>query len=206
MHSFDTLILGIGNILWADEGFGVRAVEALHQQYSFPDNVCLMDGGTQGLYLLQYVQMARQLLILDAVDYGQAAGTLAVAYNEQVPSFMGAKKMSLHQTGFQEVLAAARLTGKFPTSSVLIGIQPKTLEDYGGSLTDLVKAQIPVALERALAELAKWGIVPKLREHSAEALSPESLELSQYEAQRPSEEEACRFGDARVLNNQLIRE
>lgn len=201
MHSFDTLILGIGNILWADEGFGVRAVEALHQQYEFPDNVCLMDGGTQGLYLLQYVQMARNVLILDAVDYGQPAGTLAVVYNEQVPNFMGAKKMSLHQTGFQEVLAAAKLTGKFPESVVLIGIQPETLEDFGGSLTDLVKAQIPVTLERALQELAKWGIVPTPRQQAADALSPESLELSQYEEQRPSEEAACRVGDARVLIN-----
>ncbi|MDD2814416.1 MAG: HyaD/HybD family hydrogenase maturation endopeptidase [Thiotrichaceae bacterium] len=201
MHSFDTLILGIGNILWADEGFGVRAVETLHQQYEFPDNVCLMDGGTQGLYLLQYVQMARNVLILDAVDYGQPAGTLAVAYNEQVPNFMGAKKMSLHQTGFQEVLAAAKLTGKFPESVVLIGIQPETLEDFGGSLTDLVKAQIPVTLERALQELAKWGIVPTPRQQTADALSPESLELSQYEEQRPSEEAACRVGDARVLIN-----
>ena len=53
MHqSASILILGIGNVLWADEGFGVRAVEALHRHYEFPDNVRLMDGGTQGIYLV----------------------------------------------------------------------------------------------------------------------------------------------------------
>ncbi|MHB1203887.1 MAG: hydrogenase maturation protease, partial [Acidithiobacillus sp.] len=64
------LVLGIGNILWADEGFGVRAVEALHQAYEFPAEVKLMDGGTQGLYLLPLVQDADILVIFDAIDYG----------------------------------------------------------------------------------------------------------------------------------------
>jgi hydrogenase maturation protease len=52
------LVLGIGNILWADEGFGVRCVEALNAGWQFPPQVTLMDGGTQGLYLLPYVQEA----------------------------------------------------------------------------------------------------------------------------------------------------
>jgi hydrogenase maturation protease len=42
------LVLGIGNILWADEGFGVRAVEQFHARYRLPENVSLLDGGTQG--------------------------------------------------------------------------------------------------------------------------------------------------------------
>jgi len=47
--SFDTLILGIGNVLWADEGFGVRTVEVLNADYCFPSNVRLMDGGSHGI-------------------------------------------------------------------------------------------------------------------------------------------------------------
>ena len=64
------LILGIGNLLWADEGFGVRAVEALHRGWSFPDNVRLMDGGTQGIYLVQHIREADILVVFDAVDFG----------------------------------------------------------------------------------------------------------------------------------------
>ncbi len=64
------LILGIGNLLWADEGFGVRAVEYMHRHYAFPDNVRLIDGGTQGIYLVQNVREADVLIVFDAVDYG----------------------------------------------------------------------------------------------------------------------------------------
>ena len=63
------LVLGIGNILWADEAFGVRCLEALNQSWSFASNVSLMDGGTQGLYLLPHVQNANRLLVFDAIDY-----------------------------------------------------------------------------------------------------------------------------------------
>ena len=64
----DTLVLGIGNILWADEGFGIRVVEALNAEYRLPADVCVMDGGTQGLFLLPWVRNASRLLILDAID------------------------------------------------------------------------------------------------------------------------------------------
>src|SRR5512139_2577451 len=93
------VVLGIGNVLWADEGFGVRCVEALQAGWDFAPHVQLIDGGTQGLYLIPQVTAARRLLILDAVDYGLAPGTLQLVENDQVPRFLGAKKMSLHQTG-----------------------------------------------------------------------------------------------------------
>ncbi len=67
------LVLGVGNLLWADEGFGVRAVEALHQRYELPPQVSLVDGGTQGLYLLDHVCAADKVLVFDAIDYAPAA-------------------------------------------------------------------------------------------------------------------------------------
>jgi len=72
--SHHIVILGIGNLLWADEGFGVRAVEALHAGWQWPAEVELVDGGTQGLALLPIVQAASHLLILDAIDAGAGAG------------------------------------------------------------------------------------------------------------------------------------
>ena len=70
------LVLGIGNILWADEGFGVRALETFHARDGAADNVSLLDGGTQGLYLVHFVQEADYLLVFDAIDYGLQPGTL----------------------------------------------------------------------------------------------------------------------------------
>ncbi|MDP2781048.1 HyaD/HybD family hydrogenase maturation endopeptidase, partial [Devosia sp.] len=110
----NVLILGIGNLLWADEGFGVRAVEELHRTYFFPDNVRVVDGGTQGIYLVQHIRDADVLVVFDAVDYGLPPGTLKRVEGDEVPKFLGIKKISLHQTGFQEVLAMAEMMGDYP--------------------------------------------------------------------------------------------
>lgn len=194
------LVLGIGNILWADEGFGVRCVEALNAGWQFPPQVTLMDGGTQGLYLLPYVQEADCLLVFDAVDYGDEPGRLREVIGDQVPRFMGAKKMSLHQTGFQEVLMAAELTGKLPKELVLIGVQPEELEDYGGSLRDVVKAQMRPALHVAFKWLERWGAPAAIREAVADGITDPALAIDVYEGQRPAADQAYRLGDARFLN------
>jgi len=204
MTSFPSsiVVLGIGNLLWADEGFGVRCIEALQRRYEFAEHVQLIDGGTQGLYLIQHVQEAEALLIFDAVDYGLEPGTLKEVWDDDVPRFLGAKKMSLHQTGFQEVLSLAQLTGKYPRHVLLIGCQPEELEDYGGSLRPVVKAALEQALARAVQTLAQWGAQPRERQtplDRREAVTLDELALAAYEAQRPPEDAACRTGDARFL-------
>lgn len=196
------LILGVGNILWSDEGFGVRAVEVINQQYEFDNNVKLMDGGTQGLYLIQHVQECDLLIVFDAIDYGLKPGSMKLIHDENVPKFMGAKKMSLHQTGFQEVLSTAELTGEVPDHIFLIGVQPEVLEDFGGSLRDVVKAQIQPAIKHCLDYLDGYSIAYKKREirlAEDEGVNSPTIRMSDYEDNRPSAESACRNGDERVL-------
>jgi len=196
------LILGIGNLLWADEGFGVRALEALQRNYAFPDNVRLLDGGTQGIYLVQHIREAQILVVFDAVDYGLPGGTLKRVEDAEVPRFLGAKKVSLHQTGFQEVLAMAEMLGDYPDHLLLVGVQPVELDDYGGSLRAAVKAQIEPAIAMALDYLAGFGIRAERRERPTQAdtrLQGEIADIERYEAGRPPEEAACRLGDVRIL-------
>jgi hydrogenase maturation protease len=194
------LVLGIGNLLWADEGFGVRTVEALHQRYALPDSVAVVDGGTQGLYLLDHVCAADHVLVLDAIDYKLAPGTLRVLRDQEVPVYSDTV-MSLHQATFQELLSLARLRGHFPDRITLIGVQPDVLDDLGGSLSPLVRARLDEAVDLAVAELASWGIVAVPRtEPPAEPLSPGALAMLSYESGRPSAEDACRIGDSRFLN------
>lgn len=196
------VVLGIGNVLWADEGFGVRCVETLQRNWTFADNVELIDGGTQGLYLLPNVQSADMLLIFDAIDYGLEPGTLKLVEDDEVPKFMGAKKMSLHQTGFQEVLSLAQLTGQYPKKVLLIGCQPDELEDYGGSLRNVVRNAMEEALRLGLEQLRQWGAQPVRRVKALkedDTLTGAMLTLERYESERPSEQEACRIGDDRFL-------
>jgi hydrogenase maturation protease len=195
-------VLGIGNLLWADEGFGVRCIEALQQRHEFAPHVELIDGGTQGLYLIQHVQGADALLIFDAIDYGLPPGTLKLVRDDEVPRFMGAKKMSLHQTGFQEVLSLALLTGRYPSRVLLIGCQPEELDDYGGSLRPVVKAAMQEALAQGVQALAAWGGAPRARQvplTSSAAVTMDPLALALYETQRPAPEQACRLGDERFF-------
>lgn len=193
------LILGIGNVLWADEGFGVRCVEAMAETDALPENVRLLDGGTQGLYLLPFLEEVDALLVFDAIDYGLPPGTLKLIRDNEVPAFLGAKKMSLHQTGFQDVIATATLMGRRPAEMALIGCQPVELEDYGGGLRPLVAARIPEALAMAREVLAGWGVAAVPGRTESPLLADPAIRRDAYETGRPSASEACRTGDARFF-------
>lgn len=193
------LILGIGNVLWADEGFGVRCVEVMAETHALPETVRLLDGGTQGLYLLPFLEETDALIVFDAIDYGLPPGTMKVVRDGEVPAFMGAKKMSLHQTGFQDVIATAQLMGYCPARMVLIGCQPVELDDYGGGLRPEVAARIPEALAIARDVLAEWGVRVGPGRTESNLLADPSIHRDAYESGRPSEDAACRSGDDRFF-------
>ncbi len=153
------VILGLGNILYGDEAFGVRVAEQLYTQYDFPEHVEIIDAGTLGHSLLRFVEQADRLLILDAVDFNELPGTIITKNNEEIPTYLTAHKMSLHQTSFSEIVGFAILQQRLPKEMSLIGIQPMSL-DYGTSLTPHVLKSLDEATNLALNQLKKWGITP----------------------------------------------
>jgi len=161
-----TLVLGLGNILLSDDGVGVRVAERLIERYHFPPEVQVMDGGTLGLDLLGYVEDADRLVVVDALDVGARPGTLARLVDDEVPAFL-APKISPHQMGLADLLAASRLSGHFPDELVLWGVQPESL-DVGLELSPTVAAQVESLVERVLAELNRRGIVPARKAHEEE--------------------------------------
>ena len=84
------VVLGLGNILYGDEGFGVRVAERLYSRYAFPDNVEIVDAGTQGHPLLAFVERATRLLLLDAVDFGLQPGTTVEKDSTGIPAYLSA--------------------------------------------------------------------------------------------------------------------
>lgn len=152
----NTVLLGIGNVLWADEGFGPRVIARLHAVGGLPEDVALVDGGTQGLYLLPLVQDATRLIVFDAVDFGQPPGSMVVLRDGEIPAFFGQRPLSLHQTGFTDVLAAAELTGCRPQAITLIGVQYANIDTWGGGLSPVVLDVIDRAIEIARCELQSW--------------------------------------------------
>jgi len=187
--AYDTLVLGIGNVLWADEGFGVRAVEHFNARYELADNVRVMDGGTQGIFLLPWVRAAQRLLLFDAIDFGLDPGALKLVRGDDVPRYMGARKMSMHQAGFQEVLSTAALSGALPEQIALVGVQPEQLDDYGGSLRPIVRAQIAPACDLACKVLAAWNVEFAERRSPlppSDLVGPRALDIDDYESGRPA--------------------
>lgn len=152
----NTILLGIGNVLWADEGFGPTVVARMQERDDVPVGVEIVDGGTQGLYLLPLVQDAARMIVFDAVDFGQPPGTLMVLRDDEIPAFFGQRPLSLHQTGFTDVLAAAELTGRLPQSITLVGVQYANIDTWGGGLSPAVTAKLDPAIETGLRELQTW--------------------------------------------------
>ncbi|AFM41783.1 Hydrogenase 1 maturation peptidase HyaD [Desulfosporosinus acidiphilus SJ4] len=145
-------ILGLGNSIRQDEGFGIHLLERLRN--NLPPEIDLLDGGTDGLRLLDFVEKTKRLIVLDAVDAGKKPGELVVWRGEEVPKYTG-NKLSVHQMSFAEVLYWAEFQGHSPDEIVIIGVQPESL-DWGTELTDTLQRRIPEAVDQVQACLKEW--------------------------------------------------
>lgn len=156
-------IIGIGNILMMDEGIGVHAVTSFPERYEIPGTVEIIDGGTQGLDLLPYLDGRDKVIVVDAVNFGRQPGAIAVIENDDVPAMIESKA-SLHHLGLADVLSVAKMTDALPGELCLIGIQPKTL-DLGLDMTPEMGDSVPLIHEQIAAKLRLWEIPCALRSH-----------------------------------------
>jgi hydrogenase maturation protease len=150
-----TLVLGVGNQLLSDEGFGVQVVTKLINEFQFPDDVRVLDGGTLGLELLVYLEGIENLILVDAVEADQPPGTLIRLEGDEVPTFL-TQKISPHQYGIPDLLQAARLRDIQPKNIVLWGVQPATVR-LGLNLSELVEPQTDLAIQMIREQLQSWG-------------------------------------------------
>ena len=158
-------VLGIGNILLSDEGLGVVAVKKFSEEYEYPESVKVMDGGTLGIDLMYFLEGTEKLLVVDAVAGGKPPGTLYKIKNEEVKKYFR-NKVSMHELGFQEVMALMELRG-FPIKEIVIlGLEPKSLAT-SLELSPEVEEKIPLLVEEIANQLRDWG-VPVRRKKNAE--------------------------------------
>ena len=156
LFTSENTVLGIGNIILSDEGFGVRVVEYLEKNFTFPENVGLIDGGTLGVELTHFITGTRRLLIIDSIDGGGEAGKIFHLRDEEIKAHF-AQKISAHEVGIQEVLTILELTGKKIPHVELIGAQPFSLE-AGVELTEPMKKLVPLFADKAVEILKSWGL------------------------------------------------
>ncbi len=157
----DTIIvLGVGNILLKDEGVGVRVVEELERRYTFPENVRLVDGGTQGLWLLSTIQEAQHLIVIDAVLGGGEPGTIYRLEKDDLPKGLRTKQ-SAHDSDLVEALNLCSLLGSEPQSVLVLGVQPADIQPYGLELTEKIAARVSDLAELVVEELKGLGVSPQ---------------------------------------------
>ena len=149
------VILGIGNVLLSDEGVGVHVIKALAQRLEDTSEVEIVDGGTAGMELLPLLERADHLIVVDAIRCGQPPASIVRLEGGQVPAYFKTK-LSPHQVGLSDVLAALTFKGTVPGRVVLIGVQPVKLS-LGMELSPEVKACLEEVVSLVLAELAVIG-------------------------------------------------
>jgi len=154
-------VLGIGNILLKDEGVGVHAIEALREGYDLPENIQLIDGGTMGLDLLSFIEGKDKVLIVDAVDFKEKAGTIKTIEGDDIPAFLNTK-FSVHQIGLPDMMFAANFMGIRPPDMCLIGIQPKEM-DTGLEMSYDIKDKFQDLLATVSKKLSAWGVEVKCK-------------------------------------------
>ncbi|NTV68042.1 MAG: hydrogenase maturation protease [Chlorobaculum sp.] len=147
-------VVGLGNILFGDEGFGVEVVRALEASASWPEHVQFVDGGTQGLYLLDWFESCDALMVFDSIIPVEFEPKVYLYCKEELPAFIH-RKMSAHQMGLSELLAVAKLHGREPAEIVLIGAPPHDL-GLGNGLSEPMREHLERAVAMGRQMLEEW--------------------------------------------------
>jgi len=145
-----TLVLGIGNLFFGDDGFGCAVVEYLEGHYDVPESVCLLDAGTSVRKLLFTLCLSpirpQRLLILDAIDAGRAPGEIFEIDPAEIP-MVKLDDFSLHQ---------------LPTSNLLrelqesCGVEVRVLACQTGPLPEQISPGLSPPIQAAVPRAAEW--------------------------------------------------
>ena len=152
------MVLGLGNLLFSDDGLGVHAIDCLRRDQRVGSGVTLLDGGTQGLNLIPHIWGFPRLLVIDAVDVGEASGTVVRFEGSALDGLPG--KPTVHQLGFADLMVAMKLLGDSPEEVVVLGVQPMST-DWGAELTAPVQNALAPLLDGVIAQLAVWSAPAK---------------------------------------------
>jgi hydrogenase maturation protease len=156
MKSQHIIILGVGCILFSDEGFGVRVIEKLEEQYDFPENISIVDGGVLGMNLLGVISQADHLIVVDAIRNKGKPGDVYRLYGKQIPERIRAKN-SIHQVDFLEALTLCRALDKVP-ETVIVGVEPEDIETLSVQLTPTIRAKVDPMIHMVLTELDRLEV------------------------------------------------
>ncbi|GAA1472351.1 HyaD/HybD family hydrogenase maturation endopeptidase [Corynebacterium felinum] len=156
-------VIGIGNTIMGDDGIGLAMLEQLRhtgpKEGSYTNSgrtiqLSYIDGGTSGMELLPDIEDADYLLVLDALGGPGAPGQVHNFVGDQLPRLLKAK-LSPHQVGLLDLLAAVRLLGSEPQAVAAVGIVAQDLQLHVG-LSECASQALPEAVECAEELITRW--------------------------------------------------
>jgi hydrogenase maturation protease len=151
-------ILGLGNVLLQDEGFGVHFVRWFEKKYQLPEGVKVVEGGTLGYKLLDTVCSCDKLFVIDVIKAHDESGSIYRFTREEFDA-QELQPTSAHEVSFQDVLCKVELIDELP-DVVFLCIVPYKYKDMGLDLTPLMKKKFPEVEKLLLRELSLHGIQP----------------------------------------------
>ena len=146
------LVVGIGNVLRGDDGFGVEVARRLQELPDVVERAKVIEVGIGGIHLVQELMDGYDLLVIaDAVDRGGAPGRLYVLELEvpSTPSALEAWERDLtdmHEAVPSKALVMARALGVLPARVLLVGCQPVQTDEVLLGLTPVVQATVDEAV------------------------------------------------------------
>jgi len=120
-------ILGLGNLLLSDEGFGVHFINYLTKRYAFPDYYSVLDGGTAGIMLAPFMEDVDILFVIDTVSLKAEPGSIHCFTDEDVKAGNIQFRMSPHQVGLLDILELCKIRGTAPEKTEMITVVPEDL-------------------------------------------------------------------------------
>ena len=150
------LILGVGNLLLKDDGFGVHLINSFKDTV-FPEHITLLEAGTVSHQLIPLLREIDHLIVIDVVEAGDTPGSI-FRFSPDDMRFRSEQKASLHQISLTDVLNMAELTGGKPRT-VIIGVQPKDVSSWSLEMSEELVAVMPRVRELVMEELRKVGAV-----------------------------------------------
>jgi len=160
-------VLGLGNVLMSDDGFGPFVVEHLLARYEFGADVEVIDVGTPGLDLTPYLGDAAAVVIVDTVKSQGAPGELRLYRKAQLLRHPPQPRTSPHDPGLSEALFALTLAGTDPGEVLLVGAIPEHV-GMGSRLSPALQAAVEPAALEVVTELRRLGATARVREPQAE--------------------------------------
>ncbi len=151
----EILILGCGNILFGDDGFGPEVIEYLQKNYEIPSNVYVCNTGLSVREILFNVVLSekkpKKIIIVDAVDLGKSAGSTFQLDVDEMPEIK-CDDFSMHQVPTSNLLKELKNYCRVDVKIVVSQVQ-HIPEEVSLGLSSVMRDAIPVACEMILNEI-----------------------------------------------------